>query len=90
MFLIFIYKIYCYTFNYFSSFLLDLVFNTVSRDLQCVVMIGIFKDYACMYRRSEDLRHELEQRRRDDSRYSGQGDNRHYDRSTDYRGDSDR
>ncbi|XP_023715942.1 thyroid hormone receptor-associated protein 3 isoform X3 [Cryptotermes secundus] len=41
-------------------------------------------------RRSEDLRHELEQRRRDDSRYLSQGDGRRYDRSMDYRGDSDR
>ncbi|XP_069682832.1 zinc finger CCCH domain-containing protein 13-like isoform X3 [Periplaneta americana] len=41
-------------------------------------------------RRSEDLRHELEQRRRDDNRYSSQGDSRRYDRNMDYRGDSDR
>lgn len=50
----------------------------------------LFKYRALTCRRSEDLRHELEQRRRDDSRYLGQGEGRRYDRSMDYRGDSDR
>jgi hypothetical protein len=45
----------------------------------------LFKYCVLICRRSEDLRHELEQRRRDDSRYLGQGDGRRYDR-----GDSDR
>jgi len=50
----------------------------------------ILKWRVLIYRRGEDLRHELEQRRRDDSRYSTQGDGHRYDRSMDYRTESDR